>query len=355
VDSLTLPRLDRAIPLQRASASAEAFFLAELNRRCERGHLVETGRTTTAHAAMEATLRRFFNPRGGLSERFIKLAVVLDDQAHYDESSDMMEGEIAWALFPADTIHWANVGKAIAHLEGLKRGAGETVLHAIEEVANSVDGILTPSAARDLAAMMYWDEARSDDEAGLALQDRGYDGDSEDEGPMLPSQFSKAAGGPLWMSPKRKLGYRALRNALSPLGTEVAAKLSGLAGTLLPRASKACRKALGIAPSERSWASFSVGVLNGNPAAGNFVGRLFDDIDNDRANSGASDVLYRCSTAPTIGRPRRASSAKPRTGDGLAMLAGRLWAYHYLDLMLGLLVDLQDSLPDTGEGDFQCT
>jgi len=190
VDCLTLPRLHPAIPLTRASASAEALFLAELERRCERGHIVCARRSVTAQAVMETTLRKFFNPRGGPSERFFSLAIVLDDQAHYDEGSDMREGEIAWSIFPTDTIRWAHIGAAISHLESLRPGAGETILHAIQEAALAADGILTASIAHEIAGMQYWDGATTDEDAELALQDRGYDRSSEEDGPPLPMQLS---------------------------------------------------------------------------------------------------------------------------------------------------------------------
>lgn len=360
MDCLTLPRLHPAIPLTRASASAEALFLAELERRCERGHIVCARRSVTAQAVMEATLRKFFNPRGGPSERFFSLAIVLDDQAHYDEGSDMREGEIAWSIFPTDTIRWAHIGAAISHLESLRPGAGETILHAIQDAALAADGILTASIAHEIAGMQYWDGATTDEDAELALQDRGYDRSSEEDGPPLPMQFKAAAGGDLWYAPKKKLGYRALRAALAPLGAARAARLSGLAGASLPRACKAARAVHDVARAERSWLSYVVGVMNDDAMAGNFATRMLDDIDNERANSGASDVLYRCATdqeMPARRRARRSSATadlKPKTGDGLAQLAAQLWVYHYLDLTLGVLVDLQDSLPREGTGESKC-
>lgn len=345
MDRLTLPQLHPAIPYDIASANTEAFFLGELQRRSDRGHVVNAGRSRTATAAMEATLRSFFNPRGGASERFFNLVVVLDDQAHTDEGSDLVEGDLAWSLYSADETRWVYIGAAIDHLEGLHVGLGETVLHAVHGAALAVDGVMNAPVAQEMSGMLYWDEGRTDNEAMMAMADRGYDTDSEDDRPLLPSELTAAAGGKHWVKPARRLSGNALRKAFGGLDTALGRRLATLVGIHLPRASKACTSVRRMAGGMGSYMNYAVGIWHSESGAAH-AQRLVDDCNNDRMNSGGSDVLYCCETHPRLQRQASKSArSATRTGDGLAVLAHHLWVCHYLDQTLGALVDLQNSLP----------
>lgn len=359
---MTLARLSPSIPDELTSTTVEAAFMDELRRRVARGQFVDARRARSAQAAMLTTLRRLFNPRGGISERFIDLAVVLDDEAYADASSDMREGEIAWSIFPTHSPRWVYIGPAIQYLESLRPGAGETVLHAINAAAKAVSGVLVPDDARELAQMLYWDNASDDDIAADALGERGHEADDEDR-PLLPSEFDAAAGGDLWLKPRRVLGREAIRSALAPLRGGPAARLHTLVSTHLPRVAANCQRARERVQGEGSWSSHCVAIWS-FAQDGGFASRLLDDVEQDRMNSGESDVLYRCDTDARLLAPRprrkawsaqhRPPAREPKPADALAVVAAHLWVYHYLDLTLCALVDLQNALPHQGEGNQPC-
>lgn len=334
---LSLPTLHPAVPATLVAADAQQLHLRALRDRVEHRWPVHIGRSASAAQALGRTLQRMTRVRGPLAEEFASVAVVIDSSGWYGDHSYFGEDSATVALYPRGGVSWNFIGTAIDRLEAHTPGLGETVLAALDVAEFGLAGIATPKRVREWFAMLYWDYAAADEEARIILTDeRGY---SDDDRPLLPSEFDTAAGGTMWLAPKRRLGARAVRAALTRYPRPLASELAALVTTHLPQIGREARKRVETAEVDMSWHGVALCIWP-HAATANGPRRLLDDVEQDRANSGEDDVLLRCELIGKREHHRSRGRVEPahrRPVDGLALVGSQLRGYHLVNRLLHLL------------------
>lgn len=341
---LTLPRLHGAIPTLISSPEAHRLAMGLLRERCDVGLPVFGLSAKTPAEVLRRTIRAATRVRGPLADGSFDVLVAVEPERHHGEESEFCSSSASIAIYCKDERPaFRYIGKAIQRLEDSHRGLGETVLSAIALAEVALPGVVSASALESFMGMLRWSELDSsfaDEDAKRILIDEG--GYTEDSLPMLPSEFRKAVGGEMWLKPKSRLNAARLKAALSPFGEVLAIELTAIVKRHLP---KVCRQIRAFNSNYSVFQGYyhcQLCIIPDDAGEGEFLG-LFDDVYNDRMNSGEDSALLRCppyEACRTTPPPRNRRSKKepaPITFDGLATVAEVLRGYHLLHRLLHLL------------------
>ena len=341
---LTLPTLHSAIPAVIQSEDAQRLALDVLRERSAAGLPVSGLRASSAADALRATIASCTGVRGPLADDTFEVLVALEPEGYYGDGSDFTSSGSSLAVYPCDEQPtYRYIGRAIEVLEASSPGLGETVLAAIGQAESALPGVVCASGLESFLSMMRWgdlDSSATDEKAlHVLVAQHGYTVDSL---PILPSQFVEVVGGPMWLKPKSRLSAPALRSALEPFGSGLAAELTGIVKRHLPAV---CRRVRGLRTYNfhHGYYCTQLVILRSNAGEDEFEA-LFDDICNDRQNGSEDCALFRCTpldheplaTAGRTGRTRPASKRAPPF-DGVAAVADVMRGYHLLNRLLHLL------------------
>ncbi len=341
---LTLPKLHGAIPTEISSAEAHRLAMGLLRERCNVGLPVRGLSAKTPAEVLRRTIRAATRVRGPMAEGSFDVLIAVEPEGHHGEGSEFCSSSASIAIYcKHEQPTFRYIGKAIQKLEDSHPGLGETVLSAIAQAEVALPGVVSASALDSFMGMLRWSELDSsfaDEEAKRILIDEG--GYTEDSLPMLPSEFRKAVGGEMWLKPKSRLNATRLKSALLPFGQVLAIELAAIVKRHLP---KVCRQIRTFNCSNSVFQGYyhcQLCILPNDSGAGEFLA-IFDDIYNDRMNSGEDSALLRClpyeacRTTPAPRKRRTKEEPVATTFDGLAAAATVLRGYHLLHRLLHLL------------------
>lgn len=353
VNGLVLPRLPGYIPRAIPSMVEEQVYLDLIQDRANAGLELFPGCLAQPSDIVAKTVHKLCRVKPDARPHFLEVSVGFTEDYDPWGNSTLPEGERTWALYNAhDYLAWVEPVGAIQALEERSLGLGETVLHHLFSLCETVPGVLTPSDLLELVASYHWGGIATDESAIESYAEMGFT--SPEDWPALPSVVKDALGGPKWLEPRAVLADAALRRRLAELGPP-GRRVGRLLLGELPKARALLQPAMPLVDQQPYSFLAAIAPVSGGTAMDS-VHQVINDVANSEMQEGDGALLrgapiYRADHASTSGRRVRSGAAQRQRQalcaehtDGLALMGQIVHFYNLLDQLLVQLDGLNGAL-----------